>query len=229
MLVTLLEILSKIDYRFSYDVFSRPSHQVRLISKKVGRLKKIRVHKLLDIGGGLYPQYKTLLAPLAIKYLNLEIKKSPQVNIVGSIYEIPLKEASVDIATLFMVLEHLNNPLKGLQEAHRVLKRGGYLGLTTVQYWHTHNHPNDFFRYTKQGLEYLCKKAGFKVVDIWSIGGPFLVIFHAIELNLPGAWRTIFSIFFYRLFDWLDWIVFKHNDTREQSDSVGWALIAKKI
>lgn len=227
--MNLLEALSRVDYFISSVAFSRPQFQVRLIINNLIRLRKVKFSKLIDIGGGQEAQYKLLLRTVARTYLNLEIKKGRNVNIVGSVYKIPLKSASVDLATLFMVLEHLNDPLRGLQEVNRVLIKGGYLAITTVQYWHTHNHPNDYFRYTKQGLEYLCKKAGFKVVDIWSIGGPFLVIFHAIELSLPGAWRTIFSILFYRLFDWLDWIVFKHNDTREQSDSVGWTLIAKKI
>lgn len=208
---------------------SRPQYQIILLVLNLQKHKKTKLDYILDVGGGQQAQYKALLKPLAKKYLNLEIKKGRKVDLLGSVYKIPLHASSVDVATIFMVLEHLSDPLKGLQEIHRVLKKGGYLALTTVQYWHTHNHPNDYFRYTRQGLEYLCKKAGFKVVDIWSIGGPFLVVFHAIELNLPGAWRTVFSILFYRLFDWLDWIVFKHNDTREQSDSVGWALIAKKI
>jgi len=145
------------------------------------------------------------------------------------VYDIPMPKASVDIVTLFMVLEHLSEPKKALLECARVLKIGGYVAITTVQYWHTHNHPSDYLRYTKAGLEYYCKEAGFNVVDIWSQGGPFLVIFHAMELNMTGNWRTIFSILFYRLFDWLDWVVYKHNDTREHNDSVGWSLIAQKI
>ncbi len=229
MLVSISDLLSKLDYRFFPNAFSRPQNQVRIIVNKLIKFNAHKLNDLLDIGGGLDPQYKPFLVSVAKEYLNLEIKKGPNVDIVGSVYRIPLKESSIDVATLFMVLEHLNDPLRGLQEVHRVLKKGGFLALTTVQYWHTHNHPHDYFRYTRQGLEYLCKKTGFKIVDIGSIGGPFLVVFHAIELNLSGAWRTIFSIFFYRLFDWLDWIVFKHNDTREHSDSVGWALIAKKI
>jgi SAM-dependent methyltransferase len=223
-------LLERIDYKISGSAYSRPLVYVAFIVKKLNHLNKNKkFSSVLDIGGGQEAQYKPLLKIVARRYLNLEIKKGRNVNIVGSVYNIALKSTSVHLATLFMVLEHLNDPLRGLQEVNRVLIKGGHVAITTVQYWHTHNHPQDYFRYTRQGLEYLCKKAGFKVVDIWSIGGPFLVVFHAIELNLQGAWRTIFSIFFYRPFDWLDWIVFKHNDTRKNSDSVGWVLIAKKI
>lgn len=188
-----------------------------------------KFNRLLDVGGGQEAQYRHILTSITKEYLNLEIKMGPYVDIVGSVYRIPRLGFSADVITLFMVLEHLKKPLEALIECRRILKSGGYLGVTTVQYWHTHNHPSDYFRYTKEGLIYLCKEAGFKVIEIWSMGGPFLVIFHAIELNLPEVWRTIFSILFYRIFDWLDWFVFKHEDQREHPDSVGWSLVAKKM
>lgn len=226
----ILKLLEKIDFRTSGRAFSRPEKQVELLVKKILHLNNhTPFDTLLDIGGGFESKHKGFLSLISNKYLNLEIKQGRDVDIVGSAYKIPLKSASIDVTALFMILEHLNNPLQALQECCRVLKRRGYLILTTVQYWHTHGHPSDYFRYTKFGLEYLCREAGFEIFDIWSIGGPFLVVFHAIELNLPRVWRTIFSIFFYRLFDWLDWVVFKHEDTRKHSDSVGWALIAKKV
>lgn len=222
------QLLSKLDFRISGGAFSRPAKQVAMLVGKLQELLPGQLQTILDIGGGAPPQYKHLFAPLARQYKNLEIKKGEGVDIVGSTYKIPLKNSSVDIASMFMVLEHLERPLDALIEVNRILSKNGYLLATTVQYWHTHNHPNDYFRYTKSGLEYICKSAGFKIVDIWSIGGPFLVIFHTIELNLPGLWRTLFSIVFYRLFDWLDWKIFNHSDTRRESDSVGWSFIVKK-
>lgn len=218
-------VLSKIDYRLSPHAFSRPQEQVRLIIEK---LRKQHIKKILDVGGG-DGQYKNLLTQITDDYKNLEIKKNVGVDIVGSIYKIPLSDASVDLVTLFMVLEHLNEPTDALKECHRVLAKNGYLAITTVQYWHTHNYPNDYFRYTRQALIYLCKKAGFRVEKIWSHGGPFLVIFHAIEINMTGIKRTLFSIFFFRLADYLDWKFFGYYDRRPNSDSVGWSLIARKI
>ncbi len=228
MLLSFQPFLNKLDYRISHRAFSRPWRQVELIVGKLKFLNSESYSQLLDIGGGRQTQYKGILKEIAKKYINLEIKKGLKVDIVGSVYKIPLKSFSTDVVTLFMVLEHLNRPLDALKECRRVLKKGGYLAITTVQYWHTHNHPSDYFRYTKMALQYLCKETGFKIVDMWSIGGPFLIVFHVIELNFPGVWRTIFSIFFYRLFDWLDWLVFKHNDKRKNSDSLGWSVIAVK-
>lgn len=223
-----MDILCKIDYRLSSHAHSRAPHQLESIIKKLRFYRKGKYSNLLDIGGGTEVQYKKELSIITNKYHNLEISKAKNVDIVGSVYKLPIESNSYDLVTLFMVLEHLNEPIMALKDCFRVLKNGGYLVITTVQYWHTHNYPDDFYRYTKQGLEYLCKKAGLKIVDIWSLGGPFLVLFHMIEINLNDFPRVLFSICFYRLADWLDWVYFKHNDHRKNSDSVGWTLIATK-
>ena len=44
---------------------------------------------------------------------------------------IPLKSNTVDVVTSLAVLEHLNNPMKNLREAYRILKKEGLLILTT--------------------------------------------------------------------------------------------------
>jgi SAM-dependent methyltransferase len=221
-------LLSKVDYRLSPQAFSRPQYQVELLTQKLLSLHKDPFKNLLDIGGGFDGRYRAILESITKKYTNLEIAKGPNVDIVGSVYKLPMKSGTVDLVTSFMVLEHLNEPLAALKESARVLKKNGYMALTTVQYWHTHSYPSDYYRYTRFGLEYLCKQAGLKVLKIWSHGGPFLVAFHSIELNLEGIPRTIFSILFYRLADYLDWLVFKHSDKRKNFDSVGWSLIAIK-
>lgn len=43
----------------------------------------------------------------------------------GSITEVPLQDASMDIAVLFDVLEHVPDPENGVAEAARILKPGG--------------------------------------------------------------------------------------------------------
>ena len=224
------EILAKIDYRLSKRANSRPQYQVEMILSKLKKIHNFPFKNLLDVGGGYDGRYRGVLEKVAKKYQNLEIEKGKNVDIVGSVYKLPLKPSTYDLVTNFMVLEHLNKPLDALQECHRVLDRKGYIALTTVQYWHTHSYPSDYYRYTRYGLEYLFKEAGFKIIDMWSHGAPYLVVFHAIELNIPDSFRTIYSIFFYGLMNWLDWVFFRHEDKRKpNNDSVGWSVIAQKI
>ena len=78
----------------------------------------------------------------------------------------------------------------------RVLKPGGQLILTTVQDWEIHQHPNDFFRYTRYGLEYLFEKAGLKS-RVEALGGLFWNIsFRLMALLgfLQEGWRWILFV-----------------------------------
>ncbi len=59
------------------------------------------------------------------------------------------------------------------------------------------------------------------------MGGPFLVVYHAIELNLPELPRKLFMLSC-PVFNFLDKLVFNHEDKRRFPDSVGWSLIAQK-
>ena len=47
---------------------------------------------------------------------------------------------------------------------------------TSPLFWHVHEAPRDFYRYTKFGLKYLFEKNGFDVVEIEALTG-FVVTF----------------------------------------------------
>jgi SAM-dependent methyltransferase len=141
---------------------------------------------------------------------------------------LPLRDKSVDAVLLMEVLEHVPDPLGILRECARVLTPGGYLCLTVPQYHITHDHPGDFYRYTRQGLEHLCREAGLRVLDAWATGGALLVVFHAIELNLPPKLRILFVGLTHRLFDWLDGRVCGHGNRPGARDALGWALVATR-
>jgi SAM-dependent methyltransferase len=52
----------------------------------------------------------------------------------GSIYELDLPDASVDVCTLCSMMETLDHPLAGLAEVRRVLKSGGLIGASSIEY-----------------------------------------------------------------------------------------------
>lgn len=153
------------------------------------------------------------------KITTLDVQAGEGVDVVSDAHKLSFPDKSFDLITLFMVLEHLEEPQKALFEIARVLKPKGILLLTTVQYWHTHPCPKDYYRFTEDGLRYLCQKSNLKIKKIWSQGGPALVIFHAIELNLPETLRKLFLLLA---------PIFDKLDNRKSSDSLGWSLIATK-
>jgi SAM-dependent methyltransferase len=52
----------------------------------------------------------------------------------GTIYQLDFPDASVDVCTLFSMMETLDDPLAGLAEVRRVLKPGGLLGASSIEY-----------------------------------------------------------------------------------------------
>jgi SAM-dependent methyltransferase len=52
----------------------------------------------------------------------------------GSIYHLDFPDASFDVCTLFSMMETLDDPLAGLIEVRRVLKPGGLIGASSIDY-----------------------------------------------------------------------------------------------
>jgi SAM-dependent methyltransferase len=120
-----------------------------------------------------------------------------KIEVLGDISELPFRDNSFDAVINIQVLEHLKEPSIGVNEMARVLKPGGELILTTVQCWEIHQHPNDFFRYTRYGLTYLFDKAGLES-RVQALGGLFWLIgfrMMAILSFFQKSWRwLIFAV-----------------------------------
>jgi SAM-dependent methyltransferase len=52
----------------------------------------------------------------------------------GSIYDLRVTDGSIDVCTLCSMLETLEDPLAGLAEVRRVLKPGGVIGASSIEY-----------------------------------------------------------------------------------------------
>jgi len=52
----------------------------------------------------------------------------------GTIQQLDFPDASFDVCTLFSMMETLDDPLAGLNEARRVLKPGGLIGASSIEY-----------------------------------------------------------------------------------------------
>jgi SAM-dependent methyltransferase len=212
-------------HRRVLQMSDHPVQQVRRIMESVTQRGGNR-GILCDLGAGSEPSVvKSLWKGRRIA---IDIFPGPGLDLVGDGQALPFRDKSVDAILLMEVLEHVPNPLSLLQECFRILRPGGHMCLTAPQYHITHNYPADYYRYTRQGLEYLCGQAGLRVLDIQARGGPFLVIFHAIELNLPPRTRLAFVAATYGLFDWLDERLCNHGNREGIRDAIGWSVLAAR-
>ncbi len=117
--------------------------------------------KVLDFGSGgspyryLFPNAEYLRADLEGEGLDFTINADGQ--LAGG------KAASFDLILSTQVLEHVANPALYFSECRRLLRPGGKLLLTTHGIYEDHLCPNDYFRWTAQGLRLILTNAGFQV------------------------------------------------------------------
>lgn len=52
----------------------------------------------------------------------------------GSIYGLAFPDGSIDVCTLFSMMETLDDPLAGLAEVRRIVKSGGLVGASSIEY-----------------------------------------------------------------------------------------------
>ena len=180
---------------------------------------------LCDVGAGFEG---SRLGRWSGRRLGIDIAAARGVDVVADGHALPLRDKSADAVVLMEVLEHVPTPLALLRECARILQAGGFLCLTAPQYCILHGHPGDYYRYTNQGLDYLCREAGLRIVDVRATGGPALVLFHAVERNLHPRLRLPFVAAAYRLSDWLDGRFFGHGNRPGVVDALGWAVLAVK-
>ena len=77
-----------------------------------------------------FPTVKCLGLEYSQELINMNRDKNIEI-IQGDAQNMPFKDESFDIAIAAAVIEHLNQPVKMLREAHRILRPGGILILTT--------------------------------------------------------------------------------------------------
>lgn len=120
-----------------------------------------------DLGCGERP-YEIDILRVADKYIGVDwggTLHTLKADIVSDLNKpLPIESEVADTVTSFQVMEHLSEPQIMLNEAHRILKKGGNIVLTVPFQWWVHEAPYDYFRYTPYGLKYMFEKAGF--VDI---------------------------------------------------------------
>jgi 2-polyprenyl-3-methyl-5-hydroxy-6-metoxy-1,4-benzoquinol methylase len=113
----------------------------------------VRGLRVLDVGCGDRP-YERLLQG-ATEIVGFDVPGNPHADLHGSIDAIPVEDASFDLVLCLQVLEHVADPAAAVRELRRVVKPGGRVLLSTHGVYPYHPNPNDFWRWTQDGLTYL--------------------------------------------------------------------------
>lgn len=166
--------------------------------------------RVIDIGCGNKP-YENIFTEKTTEYIGCDIIQSnlQKVDILCEANKIPLADNSFETAFSTQTIEHVEDHQGLVNEAFRLLKPGGYTIVSGPMYWHLHEEPYDFFRFTKYGFQYVFEKAGFEMIEIlpnggmWSVAGQSLI--HAFVKSTSRHFfvRILKFIFFRLRFSWV--------------------------
>jgi SAM-dependent methyltransferase len=111
---------------------------------------------VLDVGCGHMPYYP-LFEAVAADYVGTDVTPDagPRIRHVCPVERLTVPDASFDLVICTQVLEHVRRPEEALAEIARVLRPGGHAFISTHGVWPFHPYPEDYWRWTQQGLEAL--------------------------------------------------------------------------
>ena len=89
------------------------------------------------------------------EYLGVDVRPGPGVDLVQDVQDMALPDCSVGTVLALSTLEHVPHFWRGLDEIHRVLRPDGALLVCCPFYFHLHEHPSDFWRFSPEALKML--------------------------------------------------------------------------
>lgn len=100
------------------------------------------------------------------QWLGIDLQPGLGVDAVADIHELPHDWAGRFSGVLCSeVLEHVRRPVRALSELRRVTRPGGWIVVTTLFCFPEHGFPDDYFRYTRNGLEQVLSEAGWTEIE----------------------------------------------------------------
>lgn len=151
-----------------------------------------------------------------------------KLDVIADLTALPFADRWFDACINIVTLEHVREPALALREMERTLAPGGLLLMIVPHEWEVHQSPHDYFRYTRHGIAYLLRKAGFEEFTIEPVGGYFRLLSRRLLNGLqffPGPLFFIAALFLAPPALVLPW--FDSLD-RERNFTLGYICTARK-
>jgi SAM-dependent methyltransferase len=180
-----------------YPSLTNPSWLVLQRRREIFRawLSRLEVRELdvLDVGGRIQP-YRPLLEGRLRRYVAVDVRPTPLVNLVARGEQIPLASGQFDLAICTQVLQYVPDPSAVIIEIHRLLKPGGCL-LLSAPASYLQDGGEERWRFLPAALRQLL--SGFSQCEIVPEGGSIVGFFRTINICVDVFVRypTLRSIF----------------------------------
>ena len=132
---------------------------------------------ILDVGGRLQP-YRELLDGRIQRYISIDIRQTPVVDVIAAGESIPFATDTFDLILCTQVLEYMPDPRIVMAEIHRVLRPGGTLILSAPAA-QPRDADEECWRFHPAGLRKLL--AGYADVEVVPEGGSITGFFRIVN------------------------------------------------
>jgi len=114
-------------------------------------------------------------------YLGIDLRPGPGVDQMADVEALPYATSSFGTVIAMNTFEHVPHFWRGFEEAYRVLKPTGALLISCPFYFHIHDHPRDYWRFSPQAFELLLDRYPQKILG-W----------HGPKKRPAGVWALAF-------------------------------------
>jgi len=105
-------------------------------------------------GSGKLPRYQVDFPAGSI---GLDIDEPAKPDVLGDALYLPFRDETMPFVHCEALLEHVPEPQRVVDEVYRVLETGGTAFFYVPFLYPYHESPDDYFRFTKSGMAYLCR------------------------------------------------------------------------
>ncbi|MGA2800251.1 MAG: class I SAM-dependent methyltransferase [Candidatus Micrarchaeaceae archaeon] len=141
-----------------------------------------------DIGGVRGHPYGKFFSDY--RTINIDRKERPDV--LANAERLPFKDNAIENMMCIAMLEHVKDPEAIVREMHRVMKKRGRALVWVPFYWREHNYPIDICRFTRQGINALLERHGFRIIESESApySGFFFVLSHNVRFLMKDPHKA---------------------------------------
>jgi SAM-dependent methyltransferase len=97
-------------------------------------------------------------------FVGVDVRPGPGVDQVADVERLPHGSGSFGTVIAMNTFEHVPQFWRGFDEIYRVLRSDGALFVACPFYFHIHNFPGDYWRFTPQALELLLEDYPHKIL-----------------------------------------------------------------
>jgi SAM-dependent methyltransferase len=88
-------------------------------------------------------------------YVGIDMRPGPGVDLVENVEQMTLADETIGTVLALSTLEHVKRFWKGVAEIKRIMRPDGVVLISTPFYFHIHQHPSDYWRFTPEALDSL--------------------------------------------------------------------------